>query len=68
LNQAGHWRYFLARIESCYRDCPAWKTLVFDTALAVGHNGLREKLLAHRQQIRLTSLGLFKATQIWALH
>ena len=33
-----------------------------------GHDGLRETPLAHREQIRLTSLGLFKATQIWALH
>src|SRR5262249_50385981 len=32
-------------------------------------HGLPEKLArAHREQIRLTSLGLFKATQIWALH
>jgi hypothetical protein len=32
-------------------------------------HGLSEKLArAHREQIRLTSLGLFKATQIWALH
>jgi hypothetical protein len=31
-------------------------------------HGLPEKLArAHREQIRLTSLGLFKATQIWAL-
>jgi len=31
-------------------------------------HGLPEKLArAHREQIRLTSLGLFKTTQIWAL-
>src|SRR5215510_5096122 len=31
-------------------------------------HGLPEKLARpHREQIRLTSLGLFKATQIWAL-
>jgi hypothetical protein len=32
-------------------------------------HGLPEKLArAHGEQIRLTSLGLFKVTQIWALH
>src|SRR5262245_53799331 len=32
-------------------------------------HGLPEKLArAHREQIRLTSFGLFKATQIWTLH
>jgi hypothetical protein len=32
-------------------------------------HGLPEKTrAAHREQIRLTSLGLFKATQICALH
>jgi hypothetical protein len=36
--------------------------------VAAGHGGLRETPLPHREQIRLTSLGLFKATQIWALH
>src|SRR5262249_60821362 len=31
-------------------------------------HGLLETPLPHREQIRLTSLGLFEATQIWMLH
>src|SRR5215475_2749287 len=33
-----------------------------------GHHGLLETPLPHREQIRLASFGLFKATQIWTLH
>jgi len=36
--------------------------------LTAPHGLPQELARAHREQIRLTSLALFKPTQIWALH
>src|SRR5262245_37283442 len=60
----------LRSLSGVKRTCPfALHMSAFDPKrTSTAPHGLLETPLPHREQIRLTSLGLFEATQIWTLH